>query len=71
MVVTLALQSPGVRLMRRLDALADHSDDEGALTRLFLSPAHRAAVRAESGRSWKLILLPHPRPPALQPVRDT
>ncbi len=36
--------SPGQRLMQRLDAFARHTDEDGALTRLYLSKAHRAAV---------------------------
>lgn len=39
-----ASTSPGRRLMERLDAFARHSDEDGALTRLYLSPAHRTAV---------------------------
>ncbi len=37
-------------LMERLDALARFSDEEGALTRLYLTPSHRAA--AEAVRGW-------------------
>lgn len=36
----------GRRLMERLEALARFSDDADALTRLYLSPAHRRAVDA-------------------------
>lgn len=32
------------RLMARLDALALHTDEPGKLTRLYLSPAHKAAI---------------------------
>ncbi len=35
----------GARLMQRLDAFARHSDEPGRLTRLYLSPAHKAAVQ--------------------------
>jgi hydantoinase/carbamoylase family amidase len=38
------MTSPGERLMDRLAAFARHSDEPGKLTRLFLSPSHRAAV---------------------------
>jgi len=34
----------GERLMRRLDELARDTDEPGGITRLFLSPAHRAAM---------------------------
>lgn len=34
----------GKRVIERLTALADISDEEGAITRLYLSPAHRRAV---------------------------
>jgi allantoate deiminase len=37
--------SPGARLMARLDEFARFSDEEGKLTRLYLSRAHRAAAR--------------------------
>jgi hypothetical protein len=30
--------------MERLDALAEFTDEPGALTRLFLSPGHKAAA---------------------------
>jgi allantoate deiminase len=36
--------SMGARLMARLDHYAAFSDDEGALTRLYLSPSHRRLV---------------------------
>ncbi len=39
----------GTVLMQRLDALAECSDESGALTRLFLSPAHRRAIDRVSG----------------------
>ncbi|MFZ4805798.1 MAG: allantoate amidohydrolase [Hyphomicrobiaceae bacterium] len=35
----------GARLMQRLDEFARHSDEPGRLTRLYLSPAHKAAVQ--------------------------
>ena len=38
--------SPGRRLMARLDAFARFSDEEGRLTRLYLSNAHRAGGAA-------------------------
>ena len=37
--------SPGRRLMARLDEFARFSDEEGRLTRLYLSNAHRQAAR--------------------------
>ena len=37
--------SPGARLMARLDEFARFSDEEGKLTRLYLSNAHRDAAR--------------------------
>ncbi|MGA2045263.1 MAG: allantoate amidohydrolase [Roseiarcus sp.] len=37
--------SPGRRLMARLDEFAGFSDEEGKLTRLYLSKAHRDAAR--------------------------
>lgn len=40
--------SPGQRLMDRLAALGQFSDEPGRLTRLYLSPAHRAAIGALS-----------------------
>jgi allantoate deiminase len=52
--------SPGARLMARLDAFARFSDEEGKLTRLYLSKAHRDAARqyiawcAEAGLSAKI-----------------
>ncbi len=39
----------GRRLMARLDAFADFTDEPGRLTRLFLSDAHRRAARALIG----------------------
>ena len=42
--------APGSRLMRRLDALCRFSADEGSLTRLYLTPEHRAA--AEQVAAW-------------------
>ncbi|MBV9287150.1 MAG: allantoate amidohydrolase [Hyphomicrobiales bacterium] len=39
----------GARLMARLDAFAAFSDEEGRLTRLFLSDAHRRAAEAYIG----------------------
>ena len=42
--------APGSRLMRRLDALCRFSADEGSLTRLYLTPEHRAA--AEQVTAW-------------------
>ncbi|HET6469570.1 MAG TPA: allantoate amidohydrolase [Geminicoccaceae bacterium] len=41
---------PGETLMARLDALAAFTDEAGALTRLYLSPAHEAA--ALQVRQW-------------------
>ncbi len=38
------MTSLGQRLMDRLAALARHSDEQGKLTRLFLSPSHRTAA---------------------------
>lgn len=35
----------GARLMQRLDAFARHSDEPDRLTRLYLTPAHKAAVQ--------------------------
>ena len=52
--------TPGAKLMARLDAFARFSDDEGKLTRLYLSNAHRDAARqylawcAESGLHAKI-----------------
>ncbi|SNB51145.1 allantoate deiminase [Arboricoccus pini] len=37
--------TPGVHVMDRLETLAGCSDEPGALTRLYLSPAHRAAAK--------------------------
>jgi allantoate deiminase len=48
----------GRRLMQRLDAFARHSDEEGALTRLYLSPAHRRAVDDLTGQMRSLGLEP-------------
>ncbi len=42
--MTLAMETPARRMMARLDALAEFSDDPPQLTRLFLSPAHRRAA---------------------------
>ena len=39
----------GNRLLDLADALARHSDDPDRLTRLYLSPAHRAAAEAVRG----------------------
>ncbi len=39
----------GAALLTRLDTLAGFSDDPAALTRLYLSPAHRAAARWLTG----------------------
>ncbi|HXF53474.1 MAG TPA: allantoate amidohydrolase [Hyphomicrobiaceae bacterium] len=39
----------GRRLMALLDLLARHSDETGKLTRLYLSPAHKAAVAELAG----------------------
>jgi allantoate deiminase len=39
----------GQRAMALLDALAQHSDEPGRLTRLYLSPAHRRAAEATLG----------------------
>jgi allantoate deiminase len=39
----------GRRLMALLDLLARHSDEPGKLTRLYLSPAHKAAVAELAG----------------------
>jgi allantoate deiminase len=36
--------SPGQRLMQRLAAFARYTDEPGAMTRLYLSPAHRLAA---------------------------
>jgi hydantoinase/carbamoylase family amidase len=41
--------TPGERLMHRLAAFARHSDEPGKLTRLYLSPAHKAAVEELTG----------------------
>jgi allantoate deiminase len=38
--------SPGARAMALVDALARHTDEPGRLTRLYLSPAHRATAEA-------------------------
>ena len=40
----------GRRVMQRLDELATDTDEEGCITRLFLSPAHKAAM--ERVRGW-------------------
>jgi hydantoinase/carbamoylase family amidase len=47
--VSLVSNDIGAALMRRLDALAQLTDEPGRLTRLFLSPAHRRAVDLVSG----------------------
>ena len=53
-------ESPGQRLMRRLDEFARFSDEEGRLTRLYLSKSHREAARqfiawcAEAGLNAKI-----------------
>ncbi len=39
-----AHENPGARLMRRLDALACFSSEPDALTRLYLTPEHKAAA---------------------------
>ena len=41
--------SPGARAMALVDALARHTDEPGRLTRLYLSPAHRATAEATLG----------------------
>jgi allantoate deiminase len=41
--------SPGQRLMARLDEFAGYSDEEGRLTRLYLSNAHRQAAQRYIG----------------------
>ena len=52
--------TPGAKLMARLDAFARFSDEEGKLTRLYLSNAHRDAARqymawcAEAGLHAKI-----------------
>ena len=38
--------SPGARAVALVDALARHTDEPGRLTRLYLSPAHRATAEA-------------------------
>ena len=38
--------SLGARVMALVDALAEHTDEPGRLTRLYLSKAHRAAAEA-------------------------
>src|SRR3954447_13954820 len=38
--------SAGARAMALVDALARHTDEPGRLTRLYLSPAHRATAEA-------------------------
>ncbi|MDJ1160163.1 allantoate amidohydrolase [Chelatococcus sp. SYSU_G07232] len=42
----LVLDTFGERVMALVDELARHSDEPGRLTRLYLSPAHRAAAEA-------------------------
>lgn len=44
------MSTAGERLMARLDALARHTDEPGKLTRLYLSPSHKAAAAELS--SW-------------------
>jgi len=41
--------SPGARAMALVDALARHTDEPSRLTRLYLSPAHRATAEATLG----------------------
>ena len=41
--------SAGARAMALVDALARHTDEPGRLTRLYLSPAHRATAEATLG----------------------
>ncbi|MFE1597321.1 allantoate amidohydrolase [Methylobacterium sp. ID0610] len=41
--------SLGARVMALIDDLARHTDEPGRLTRLYLSPAHRAAAEAVAG----------------------
>ncbi|HEX8664178.1 MAG TPA: allantoate amidohydrolase [Beijerinckiaceae bacterium] len=41
--------SPGARVMALVDALAPYTDEPGRLTRLYLSPAHRATAEAALG----------------------
>src|SRR4051794_29567304 len=43
--------SPGARAMALVDALARHTDEPGRLTRLYLSPAHRATPEATLGKA--------------------
>ncbi len=43
------MTTPGERVMQRLDELATCSDVAGELTRLYLSPAHKAAVAKVGG----------------------
>ncbi len=59
--MTPASASPGARLIGRLDHLSRHSDEPDALTRLFLSPAHRGA--ADTLMDWM-------RQAGLEPVLD-
>ncbi|HXW19917.1 MAG TPA: allantoate amidohydrolase [Roseiarcus sp.] len=53
-------ESPAHRMMRRLDELVKFSDEDGALTRLYLSKAHREAAKqfiawcAEAGVDAKI-----------------
>lgn len=59
-MTTTAPPSSAAALMERLDAFARITDEDGALTRLYLSPAHRQAVdrlsgwMAEAGMSVRL-----------------
>src|SRR3954464_13594755 len=41
--------SPGARAVALVDALARHTDEPGRLTRLYLSPAHRASAEPTLG----------------------
>lgn len=45
---TLANLPASQRMMERLEALAMHTDEEGKLSRLYLSPAHKSAVETVS-----------------------
>jgi hydantoinase/carbamoylase family amidase len=47
--VSLSTHSLGVDVMRRLDRLAEHTATPGELTRLYLTPEHKAAVAEVRG----------------------
>ena len=56
--------SAGARAMALVDALARHTNEPGRLTRLYLSPAHRATAEATLGMMREAGLRPASMRPA-------